>query len=331
MEDTRPAMRSTAPLPQDAARDASRRHGPAEVPRDPVPVRAYAAPASGRRLAVRRVEGESGVYPPHKHDYFQILVFLGPAPAGRIGLKAVEPGRGSVWCIAPMTPHQVRFEPETRCWVVAFDLGVLRPGLGAAAPLSDLVRRAPELTPFLHQGLLDYRLDAPGLAGIENLLRGLEEDCRRSGLAAREAAGAGLTLLLATLCRTFEDRFAELGQGDGAPAQAERRLARVAAYLADAYRGEVTLAAAAEAAHVTPTHLCHLLKAHTGKTLGEIVTEMRLDEARQRLVYTDATIAEIAFAVGYLDVKYFQRRFKRATGTTPGRFRTAGRDGRPDG
>ncbi len=294
-------------------------------PRDPVPVRAYAAPASGRRLAVRRVEGESGVYPPHKHDYFQILVFLGPAPAGRIGLKVVEPGRGSVWCIAPMTPHQVRFEPDTRCWVVAFDLGVLRPGLGAAAPLADLVRRAPELTPFLHPGLADDRLDARGLAGVERLLRGLEADCRRTGLAAREAAGAGLTLLLATLCRTFEDRFA--GLGDGAPAQAERRLARVAAYLADAYRGEVTLAAAAAAAHVTPTHLCHLLKAHTGKTLGEIVTEMRLDEARQRLVYTDATIAEIAFAVGYGDDKYFQRRFKRATGTTPGQFRAARRRG----
>jgi AraC-like DNA-binding protein/quercetin dioxygenase-like cupin family protein len=299
--------------------------------RDPVPVRAYAAPASGRRLAVRRVEGESGVYPPHKHDYFQILVFLGPAPAGRIGLKAVEPGRGSVWCIAPMTPHQVRFEPDTRCWVVAFDLGVLRPGLGAAIPLPDLVRRAPELTPFLHQGLLDYRLDRRGLANVERLLRGLEADSRRTGLAAREAAGAGLTLLLATLCRTFEPRFAVLAGGDGAPAQAERRLARVAAYLADAYRGEVTLAAAAEAAHVTPTHLCHLLKAHTGKTLGEIVTEMRLDEARQRLVYTDAPIAEIAFSVGYGDVKYFQRRFKRATGTTPGRFRADGRSGRAEG
>jgi len=323
-------MTSAGPLPEDAPAprqgSSGPRHGSQAPPLEPVPVRAYAAPASGRRLAVRHVEGESGIYPPHKHDYFQILVFLGPSPAGRIGLKAVEPGRGSVWCIAPMTPHQVRFEPETRCWVVAFDLGVLRPGLGAAAPLADLVRRAPELTPFLHQGLLDYRLDANGLAEVERLLRGVEADCRRTGLAAREAAGAGLTLLLATLCRTFEDRFAGLA-GDGAPAQAERRLARVAAYLADAYRSEVTLAAAAEAAHVTPTHLCHLLKAHTGRTLGEIVTEMRLDEARQRLVYTDATIAEIAFAVGYADDKYFQRRFKRATGTTPGQFRSARRVG----
>lgn len=319
-------MRSAGSRPEDAT--APRQGSPAR-PHDPVPVRAYAAPASGRRLAVRRVEGESGVYPPHKHDYFQILVFLGPAPAGRIGLKAVEPGRGSVWCIAPMTPHQVRFEPDTRCWVVAFDLGVLRPGLGAAVPLADLVRRAPELTPFLHQGLLEYRLDRRGLAEVERLLRRLEVDCRRTGLAAREASAAGLTLLLATLCRAFEASFADLAGGDGAPAQAERRLARVAAYLADAYRGEVTLAAAAEAAHVTPTHLCHLLKAHTGKTLGEIVTEMRLDEARQRLVYTDAPIAEIAFSVGYADVKYFQRRFKRATGTTPGRFRADGRVGSP--
>lgn len=302
-------------LVADSGGLAVRPHG------DPVPVRAYAAPASGRRLAVRRVEGESGVYPPHKHDYFQIIVFLGPAPGGRIGLKAVEPDRGSVWCIAPMTPHQVRFEPDTRCWLVAFDLGLLRPGIGAAVPLAELVRRAPELTPFLHQGLLDYRLDGRTLIAVERLLRGLRADCERTGLAAREAAAAGLTLLLATLCRAFEPRFAALAGGDGAPAQAERRLARVAAYLADAYRGEVTLAAAAEAAHVTPTHLCHLLKAHTGKTLGEIVTEMRLDEARQRLVYTDAPIAEIAFSVGYGDVKYFQRRFKRATGTTPGRFR----------
>ena len=86
---------------------------------------------------------------------------------------------------------------------------------------------------------------ARGLAAVERLLRGLEADCRRTGLAAREAAGAGLTLLLATLCRTFEDRFADRARGDGAPAQAARRLARVAAYLADAYRGEVTLAAAA--------------------------------------------------------------------------------------
>jgi AraC family transcriptional activator of pobA len=55
----------------------------------------------------------------------------------------------------------------------------------------------------------------------------------------------------------------------------------------------------------------------------DVVHARQMLEAKRALLYGPSSIAEIAFSLGYDDVSYFVRRFRRLEGVSPGRFRQA--------
>jgi AraC-like DNA-binding protein len=70
-----------------------------------------------------------------------------------------------------------------------------------------------------------------------------------------------------------------------------------------------------------------LLKAELGMTFTGYVNKLRLTEAARLLTEKSAaTVAEIAYSVGYANVSYFNRLFKEEYGCTPKSFRTLAPD-----
>ena len=59
----------------------------------------------------------------------------------------------------------------------------------------------------------------------------------------------------------------------------------------------------------------------TGMTLGQYVTQIKVDEAKRLMDVTCKSIAEIAEYLGYSSQSHFQRVFKKASGMTPGEYR----------
>ncbi|MFW5438262.1 helix-turn-helix domain-containing protein [Paenibacillus apiarius] len=53
----------------------------------------------------------------------------------------------------------------------------------------------------------------------------------------------------------------------------------------------------------------------------QYLTQIRIKEAKELLLASDATLEEIAIRVGYPDKYYFSRIFKKHTGTSPIQFR----------
>ncbi|HEX4010731.1 MAG TPA: helix-turn-helix domain-containing protein [Solirubrobacteraceae bacterium] len=72
---------------------------------------------------------------------------------------------------------------------------------------------------------------------------------------------------------------------------------------------------------VTPSHLAESVREVTGRTPGQIIRSAQIAEASRLLRYTDKTIGEIAYDLGFKDAAYFGRFFKREMGMTPGEFR----------
>jgi AraC-like DNA-binding protein len=73
------------------------------------------------------------------------------------------------------------------------------------------------------------------------------------------------------------------------------------------------------------------VKTHLHKTLTELIRERILRQARWELLHTRKPVKEIAAGLGFSDLFYFSRLFKRATGCSPTFFRdfeTAIRGGR---
>ncbi len=77
----------------------------------------------------------------------------------------------------------------------------------------------------------------------------------------------------------------------------------------------------AEMLHLTPYQLNAITKKTLGKTCSQLIDEQIIMEAKRNLLATSDQVSQIAFKLGYEDLSYFIRFFKKHTGFSPVGFR----------
>lgn len=86
---------------------------------------------------------------------------------------------------------------------------------------------------------------------------------------------------------------------------------------------ELSLSRIAKELGVNASYLSQQFNRETGKRLTEYLAELRVEEAKRLLRSFDTmTVGSVAAAVGYNDVNYFSRIFRKYTGRTPTEFRS---------
>ena len=83
----------------------------------------------------------------------------------------------------------------------------------------------------------------------------------------------------------------------------------------------LSLQQVAKHVHMNPNYFSEMFKKETGQNYIEFVTQAKLRKAMHLLRETPAKISEIANEIGYEDIKYFNRLFKKWTGQTPSEYR----------
>jgi AraC family transcriptional regulator, melibiose operon regulatory protein len=83
----------------------------------------------------------------------------------------------------------------------------------------------------------------------------------------------------------------------------------------------LTLEKTAEKFHFHPNHLTRLLKNNLGKTFIEVSHHIKIKNACLLLDNTDITIEQIANKVGYTNITFFYKSFKKLIGMTPAEYR----------
>lgn len=113
----------------------------------------------------------------------------------------------------------------------------------------------------------------------------------------------------------------------------DREKAAVLAHLAERFADpEIELEAVAARTGVNRNKINEILKAEFNLTFTGYLNKLRLTEAARLLAASDrATVAEIAHAVGYNNVSYFNKLFKAEYDCTPKAFRDAATAGIPGG
>ena len=72
----------------------------------------------------------------------------------------------------------------------------------------------------------------------------------------------------------------------------------------------------------TARSLNNVTHAVLNKSVTEIIETRKLVEARQLLIYTNKSISEIGFELGYHEKSHFTRVFRQKTGLTPSDYKT---------
>lgn len=98
-------------------------------------------------------------------------------------------------------------------------------------------------------------------------------------------------------------------------------LADVLQYIEEHYPGQIKLNELAKIAGVSEQHLCRLFKKNFQLRPMEYLAQVRVQHAKDLLVYSNKTIGEISDETGFQDGSYFSVVFKRYENMTPGEYR----------
>lgn len=95
-------------------------------------------------------------------------------------------------------------------------------------------------------------------------------------------------------------------------------------YINRNYQKNLTLDYLSELFYLNRSYCSHLFKEKTGEGFSNYLNRIRIEHAKHLLLESDKKMYQVAKAVGYDNVKYFFRIFRKFTGTTPEEFRRNG-------
>ena len=103
--------------------------------------------------------------------------------------------------------------------------------------------------------------------------------------------------------------------------QEERTITGLTRYLQEHLAEEVSLSVLAEQFHLNPQYISQLFKSEIGVNFLAYLTSIRMEKAKQLLLTTPLSIAEVAEQSGYGDYRVFTKAFKKSEGITPSQYR----------
>lgn len=256
------------------------------------------APAHGWRIA------------PHRHaGLHQVFLFLAGAVRVSVDGRWHELALPALAHVPPFVVHGFAFAAGTEGHVLTLPAALapelLEPGRAASA------------------GLDRWGLGTPP-AGMAALFAAVEAE-----MGAADLAGSAVLRGLALQILGLTARAVAAGHGGFGPDRAHRHMARFEAQIRAHLHDRWSVARHAAALGLTATHLTRITQALAGIAPGRLIEARRLQEARRLLAYTESSVAEIGYALGFEDPAYFNRVFRRAGGESPGAFRrrTRGAEG----
>ncbi|WP_461517031.1 GlxA family transcriptional regulator [Porticoccus sp.] len=92
-------------------------------------------------------------------------------------------------------------------------------------------------------------------------------------------------------------------------------------WLAEHYRSAGAIARVVAQSSIPERTLKRRFRAATGTTLIEYLQNLRVEDAKRQLESTHNPVDDIGVTVGYEDMSFFRRLFKRSTGLTPSQYR----------
>lgn len=95
-------------------------------------------------------------------------------------------------------------------------------------------------------------------------------------------------------------------------------------YITSNYTETITLKDLSKLYFIDEQYLCKLFKRETGVGFVDYINKIRIDSAKRLLLNSDATISSIAYQVGYSNISYFNKIFKKLSGNTPKEYRQEG-------
>lgn len=117
-------------------------------------------------------------------------------------------------------------------------------------------------------------------------------------------------------------RRKRLPDGTEAPSVVDQHIVNVKDYIEQNYtKEELSLEKISDALSFNSRYLSRIFKKISGMNFTRHVNQVRIERAKEALISSTKSVSEIAYAVGFSNLSYFNYVFKRLEKCTPLNFR----------
>ncbi|NML41332.1 AraC family transcriptional regulator [Chitinophaga sp. G-6-1-13] len=244
-----------------------------------------------------KMAGKDMVQELHRHDFFYVLALEKGAGEHEIDFTPHRVADHTIFFLRPGQVHQLRIKAGSTGWMMQFTSGFYHD--------AQLLRRI---------GAVNAYSDREGKA--LRVLEAIFREYQQQQDQYREVIKSSLHIFLVTLLR-LQQQPAK----DNPNTYTQERLEALLELLETHIHTHKRASQYAAMLHLSLYQLNAVTREAMGKTASELINEQIVLEAKRHLLATTAQVSQIAEQLGYEDVSYFIRFFKKQTGYTPEVFR----------
>lgn len=280
-----------------------------------IPIRqlktAHRAAAVAEGFSIRAVEellaGNDLLHAFHRHDYYFVLALGKGAGTHEIDFVPYDIVDNSLFVLRPGQVHQLVLKAGSTGFLLQFNPAFYYPSDKSARQF---------LRAATHKNFC--QLEAQRAAKLFAILANIHGEHTERRAAHQAAIQANLHLLFIEIHR---HRQQAAPQSNHLAHYAQERMDELSELLEAHLHRHKQVSDYAEMMHLSVYQLNAITKQTLGRTCSSLINEYVILEAKRQLLATTNQVSQIADQLGYEDISYFIRFFKKHTGHAPEAFR----------
>lgn len=249
--------------------------------------------------------GKEMVQKLHRHDFYYILVLKEGEGSHEIDFTSYKVCNNAVFFMRPGQVHQLSLKAQSQGYLIQFNIDFY---YAHDRKSNQLLHKASNMNL--------YQFDPKGFKKIYAILTSIFKEYINQEEGFHEVITANLSIFFIELVRQQIK-----SHSNNVNPYVQERLEEFLALLETHISTHKQVSQYADMLHLSPYQLNTITKATLGKTCSELINQYIILEAKRYLLATSNKVNQIAYHLGYEDVSYFIRFFKKQTGYSPEAFR----------
>ena len=240
---------------------------------------------------------------PHRHQHIEIVWIRNGNGNLDIDLKRYKMGNNTLYCIIPGQLHQLEIDEDAEGYLISFPEYLLNSGNDDF----ELLYRSGLFHLLMHSP--GIRMESDTADEIEEIIRRLYKELYNVYLLRTEIIRRYTSIFLIYLARQFDGAMQVSVQTKNV-----RLVKNFIALVEKKFMNWKLVKVYACELSVTPNYLNEIVKKISGYSAGYHIRQRVVLEAKRRAAYSDVSMKEIAYYLGFEDIAHFSKFFKTVYG-----------------
>lgn len=240
---------------------------------------------------------------PHRHNHIEIIWLRSGNGCLEIDLKKYRMDGNMLYCIVPGQLHQLELDESVDGYLISFPDRMINGG-------------NDDFELLYRSGLFHLLMNSPGMrmepevaAEIDEIIKRLHKELSNGYLLRREIIKRYTSIFLIYLARQFDGALQVSVQTKNV-----RLVKNFISLVEKKYMTSKLVKEYASELAVTPNYLNEIVKRISGYSAGYHIRQRVVLEARRKAAYSDVSMKEIAYHLGFDDIAHFSKFFKTVYG-----------------